>query len=61
MDYTSTFDKRVTKAKQEALRFLEAVEAYEKKEHSTSPESAAVKRSSMDLTRSLAQVRKGNW
>lgn len=61
MDYTSTFDKRVTKAKQEAQRFLEAVEAYEKKESYSNKESAAIKRSSMDLTRSLAQVRQGNW
>lgn len=57
------FDKAVQEAKSEALRFITKANAYlERSRHDVyakmgCTESAAVKRSSMDLTRALVKVR----
>jgi hypothetical protein len=53
------------KAKEEAERFLERLTAYQSKVQNDSwaqygcAESGALKRSSMDLTRALAELRRG--
>ncbi len=56
--------KRVEDAEAEAKRFLERVKAWKKAfldEPGTHPkQSGAMKRASMDLTRSLAVLRKGD-
>ena len=55
-------NERLQVAKQEALRFLAKVEELEKINHreyySSVKQNGAVKRASMDLTRSLAELRK---
>jgi hypothetical protein len=69
MDNQTTMTKeKLQTAKEEALRFLKAVDALEdQKEVSTihapayyrgSKQTGAVKRASMDLTRALAELRK---
>jgi hypothetical protein len=52
--------EKVKAAKAEAQRFLKAVAAYEKRGDFAwqNKESGAVRRASMDLTRSLAEMRK---
>ena len=62
----TTYDERIATAKAEAKRFLARVAEYEGARDgkgrgwSTVSESGALKRSSMDLTRALADLRKGN-
>lgn len=65
-----SFNEKIKEAKTEALRFLGKIEEWEsvqgeeygydgrKYPISTPKENGAVKRSSMDLTRALAQLRK---
>ena len=60
-----TFPDKIKEAKAEAKRFLKRVEEYEKAQKEkyaswadTPKESGAVRRASMDLTRSLANLRR---
>ena len=64
------FDIKMEVAEKEAMRFLEKVKAYKESDcyyknndgysFYQSKDRAAVKRSSMDLTRSLAEIRKAS-
>lgn len=54
------FDKRVKQVREEMNRLHVAILAHQKTNWYANKESAAVKRASMDLTRALAQLRKGN-
>lgn len=63
MNWIEREKKRVDDAEAEARRFLTRIAALRKawKEPGTHPiESGAVKRASMDLTRSLAVLRRGD-
>lgn len=61
----------IRKAKNEAIKFLQMVEQVEKEQNyrfmddesttTTSKETGALKRSSMDLTRSLSKMRNDIW
>ena len=57
--------RRIETAATEAERFLDRVAALRAKASSSQalppPENAAIKRSSMDLSRALADVRKERW
>lgn len=59
--------KKIKEAKAEAMRFLRKVAELEAAEGDNaeilwgSKQSGAVRRSSMDLTRSLAEMRKSPW
>lgn len=55
------FDKRVKQVREEMNRLHVAILAHQSGDtYYGNKQSAAVKRASMDLTRALAQLRKGN-
>jgi hypothetical protein len=59
------YHSRVTTAISEAQRFInraqDAIDAKDDWDKQPAMKRAFMKRASMDLTRALAQIRKGNW